>query len=223
MGQQQEAHQQQQQQTEKMCGPPCFRSVCGMPLQKAVYIIGLIELIITVIVTIANVVKYSQFVNEEDCQGKDVCIGPIIKYCVFDAFFGILCSVLLFIGARMRHRCLLISGFSSLSAAASSTSTSSSSATGQAWRTGCPSPTWSSTPPSPWWSSPSPRSVAPPTAVLSTTMVLRQLTRLEEIFYNLCYHLPIIHAFQSSQNRYKWNLLTNVFLSRSLAPIIVLL
>merc|ERR1712211_19901 len=97
--QQQEAHQQQQQQTEKMCGPPCFRSVCGMPLQKAVYIIGLIELIITVIVTIANV---------EDCEGKDVCIGPIIKYCVFDAFFGILCSVLLFIGARMRHRCLLI-------------------------------------------------------------------------------------------------------------------
>merc|ERR1712227_299948 len=94
--QQQEAHQQQQQQTEKMCGPPCFRSVCGMPLQKAVYIIGLIELIITVIVTIANVVKYSQFVNEEDCEGKDVCIGPIIKYCVFDAFFGILCSILIF-------------------------------------------------------------------------------------------------------------------------------
>merc|ERR1712200_101297 len=87
--QQQGAHQQQQQQKEKMCGPPCFRSVCGMPLQKAVYIIGLIELIITVIVTTANVVKYSQFVNEGDCQGKDVCIGPIIKYCVFDAFFGI--------------------------------------------------------------------------------------------------------------------------------------
>merc|ERR1712048_1517109 len=106
--QQQGAHQQQQQQRKKMCGPPCFKSVCGLPLQKAVYIIGLIELIITVIVTIANVVKYSQFVNEEDCQGKDVCIGPIIKYCVFDAFFGILCSVLLFIGARMRHRCLLI-------------------------------------------------------------------------------------------------------------------
>merc|ERR1712203_506214 len=94
--QQQEAHQQQKQQREKMCGPPCFRSVCGMPLQKAVYIIGLIELIITVIVTIANVVKYSQFINEEDCEGKDVCIGPIIKYCVFDAFFGILCCILLF-------------------------------------------------------------------------------------------------------------------------------
>merc|ERR1712152_123884 len=93
--QQQGAHQQQKQQREKMCGPPCFRSVCGMPLQKAVYIIGLIELIITVIVTIANVVKYSQFVNENDCEGKDVCIGPIIKYCVFDAFFGILCSILL--------------------------------------------------------------------------------------------------------------------------------
>merc|ERR1712077_95329 len=93
---------------KKMCGQPCFRSVCGIPLQTAVYIIGLVELIITVIVTIANVVKYSKFVNEEDCEGKDVCIGPIIKYCVFDAFFGILCSVLLFIGARMRHRCLLI-------------------------------------------------------------------------------------------------------------------
>merc|ERR1711890_118342 len=82
---------------KKMCGQPCFRSVCGMPLQKAVYIIGLVELIITVLVTIANVVKYSKFVNEEDCEGKDVCIGPIIKYCVFDAFFGILCSILLFI------------------------------------------------------------------------------------------------------------------------------
>merc|ERR1712092_45268 len=79
MGQQQRAHQQKQQR-EKMCGPPCFRSVCDMPLQKAVYIIGLIELIITVIVTIANVVKYSQFVNEDDCEGKDVCIGPSIKY-----------------------------------------------------------------------------------------------------------------------------------------------
>ena len=93
-----------------MCGPPCFRSVCGFPLQKAVYIIGLVELTITVIVTIANVVKYSKNVTEdgEFCEGKDVCIGPIIKYCVFDAFFGILCSILLFIGARMRHRCLLI-------------------------------------------------------------------------------------------------------------------
>merc|ERR1711963_265460 len=175
--QQQGAHQQQQQQRENMCGPPCFRSVCGMPLQKAVYIIGLIELIITVIVTIANVAKYSQFVNGEDCEGKDVCIGA------FSSF-----------------------GFSSLSAAASSTSTSSSSATGRAWRTGCPSLTWSSTPPSPWWSSPSRRSAAPPAAGLSTTMVPHQLTRPEEIFYNLCNHLPIKHAFQSSQNKYKWNL-----------------
>merc|ERR1739840_78808 len=93
-----------------MCGPPCFTSVCGLPLQKAVYIIALVELMITVIVTIANVVKYSKGIDSGDveCEGKDVCIGPIIKYCVFDAFFGILCSILLFIGARMRHRCLLI-------------------------------------------------------------------------------------------------------------------
>merc|ERR1712088_1266738 len=88
------------QEEGKMCGPPCFRSVCGFPLQKAVYIIGLVELTITVIVTIANVVKYSKNVTEdgEFCEGKDVCIGPIIKHCVFDDF----------IGARMRHRCLLI-------------------------------------------------------------------------------------------------------------------
>merc|ERR1712119_258208 len=112
MGSRRKQAEKQQQQGEegnsKMCGQPCFRSVCGMPLQTAVYIIGLVELIITVIVTIANVGKYSKFVNEEDCEGKDVCIGPIIKYCVFDAFFGILCSILLFMGARMRHRCLLI-------------------------------------------------------------------------------------------------------------------
>merc|ERR1711992_510414 len=77
------------QEEGKMCGPPCFRSVCGFPLQKAVYIIGLVELTITVIVTIANVVKYSKNVNEdgEFCEGKDVCIGPIIKHCVFDVFF----------------------------------------------------------------------------------------------------------------------------------------
>merc|ERR1712223_495917 len=74
--QQQEAHHQQQQQREKMCGPPCLRSVCGVPLQKAVYIIGLIELIITVIVTIANVVKYSQFVNEEDSRAKTSASAP---------------------------------------------------------------------------------------------------------------------------------------------------
>merc|ERR1712110_620839 len=77
------------QEEGKMCGPPCFRSVCGFPLQKAVYIIGLVELTITVIVTIANVVKYSKNVTEdgEFCEGKDVCIGPIIKHCVFDAFY----------------------------------------------------------------------------------------------------------------------------------------
>merc|ERR1711956_122506 len=112
MGSRRKGAEKQRQQGEegssRMCGQPCIRSVCGMNLQTAVYIIGLVELIITVIVTIANVVKYSKLVNEEDCEGKDVCIGPIIKYCVFDAFFGILCSILLFIGARMRQRCLLI-------------------------------------------------------------------------------------------------------------------
>merc|ERR1712141_127590 len=106
----QENKQRNNNKEKKMCGQPCFRSVCGLPLQKAVYIIALVELIITVIVTIANVVKYSKGIDSGDveCEGKDVCIGPIIKYCVFDAFFGILCSILLLVGAKLHHRCLLI-------------------------------------------------------------------------------------------------------------------
>merc|ERR1712141_306058 len=75
------------QEEGKMCGPPCFRSVCGFPLQKAVYIIGLVELTITVIVTIANVVKYSKNVTEdgEFCEGKDGCIVKYLYvFCVSD-------------------------------------------------------------------------------------------------------------------------------------------
>merc|ERR1711918_193829 len=174
------------QEEGKMCGPPCFRSVCGFPLQKAVYIIGLVELTITVIVTIANVVKYSKNVTEdgEFCEGKDVCIGPIIKHCVFDAFFGIICSILLFIGARMRHRCLLIfwilitlgcsikflyvffvSDWTSLE-------------------------DWVSISYLAFYTAvtlvvvPSPRSAGPPRVALSMTMEHRQHTKLEKIFYN---------------------------------------
>ena len=40
---------------------------------------------------------------------QDVCIGPIIKYAVFDAFFGVGCSLLLIFGAHLRNNCLLIS------------------------------------------------------------------------------------------------------------------
>merc|ERR1711997_1062711 len=93
-----------------MCGPLCFTSVCGLPLQKAVYIIALVELMITVIVTIANVVKYSKGIDSGDveCEGKDVCIGPIIKYCVFDAFFGILCSILITAGCSIKYLIVFI-------------------------------------------------------------------------------------------------------------------
>merc|ERR1712241_1458040 len=93
-----------------MCGPPCFTSVCGLPLQKAVYIIALVELMITVIVTIANVVKYSKGIDSGDveCEGKDVCIGPIIKYCVFDAFFGILFSILIPAGCSIKYLIVFI-------------------------------------------------------------------------------------------------------------------
>eukprot|EP00092_Neocalanus_flemingeri_P048189 GFUD01054915.1.p1 GENE.GFUD01054915.1~~GFUD01054915.1.p1 ORF type:complete len:211 (+),score=45.79 GFUD01054915.1:202-834(+) len=91
-----------------MCGrEPCFRSVFGIPLQKAVLIVGIIELSITIIATILNVLRFADgYVN--DCDGEDVCIGPLIKYSVFDAFFGIACSLLLIFGAKRKNKCLLV-------------------------------------------------------------------------------------------------------------------
>merc|ERR1712055_1095767 len=96
---------------ERMCGKPCFSSVCGLAPNKSVLAIGVAELVITAIVTAANVWKYARKIDieGEECEGKDVCIGPIIKHCVFDAFFGILCALLLVFGAKMRNSCLLIS------------------------------------------------------------------------------------------------------------------
>ena len=35
-------------------------------------------------------------------QDKDVCVGPLIKYTVFDAFFGALCGVLLILGSLQK-------------------------------------------------------------------------------------------------------------------------
>jgi len=94
-----------------MCGGgPCFHTFFGIPLQLTVIIIGVIELVITIIATILNVVKFAQFVDpySDECEGKDVCIGPLIKYSVFDAFFGVVCALLLIIGAHTRNHCMLI-------------------------------------------------------------------------------------------------------------------
>ena len=99
-----------------MCGgQPCFTSVCGISLKKAVLIVGIVELAITVVATILNIIKYAAAVGafDEDfgseCKDKDVCIGPIIKYAVFDGFFGVGCALLLIFGAHLRNHCLLIS------------------------------------------------------------------------------------------------------------------
>ena len=35
-------------------------------------------------------------------QDKDVCVGPLIKYTVFDAFFGALCGILLILGSLQK-------------------------------------------------------------------------------------------------------------------------
>ena len=49
------------QETRAMCGGgPCFNTFFGIPLQLTVIIIGVIELIITIVATILNVVKFAQ-------------------------------------------------------------------------------------------------------------------------------------------------------------------
>ena len=40
------------------------------------------------------------FLFQLNIKIADVCVGPLLKYAVFDAFFGILCSLLLIGGAR---------------------------------------------------------------------------------------------------------------------------
>ena len=99
----------------EMCGSrPCFKSVFGLDLGTAVIIIGVLELVVTIIATVLNVIKYSERYDGfgEECEDKDVCIGPLIKYTVFDAFSGVLCSVILITGAHLRNRCLIITWIS---------------------------------------------------------------------------------------------------------------
>ncbi|XP_023340821.1 uncharacterized protein LOC111710879 [Eurytemora carolleeae] len=91
-----------------MCGKPLFNSVCGLSLQNSVIIVGVVELIITVVATVLNVLKYSQGYDRTECEKVDVCIGPLIKYSVFDALFGVVCSLMLIFGAKTRNVCLLI-------------------------------------------------------------------------------------------------------------------
>ena len=65
----------------EMCGSrPCFKSVFGLDLATAVIIIGVLELLVTIIATVLNVVKYTKHFDdpvayEEECADKDVCIG----------------------------------------------------------------------------------------------------------------------------------------------------
>ena len=59
-----------------MCGGrPCFASVCGISLQRSVIIVGILELILTVIATILNIVKYAKSIGALDddyseCEDK---------------------------------------------------------------------------------------------------------------------------------------------------------
>ena len=89
---------------------PCFSSCFGLPLQTTVIIVGIIELVITIIATFLNVVKLTRKIDTEgeECKGKDICIGPLIKYSVFDASFGVLLAFCLIFGGYLRNHCLLV-------------------------------------------------------------------------------------------------------------------
>jgi len=94
-----------------MCGKPLVNSCFGISLSRSVIAIGVIELVITVVATILNVVKFSRGWEDrygEECDKVDVCIGPLIKYSVFDALFGVVCSIMLIVGGNSRNVCLLI-------------------------------------------------------------------------------------------------------------------
>ena len=42
------------------------------------------------------------FKRIDNNQDKDVCVGPLIKYTVFDAFFGALCGFLLILASLQK-------------------------------------------------------------------------------------------------------------------------
>ena len=66
-----------------MCSnKPCITSVCGLQLKICVVIIGALELLVTLIASVLNIVKYSVSYDdseayERECQNKDVCIGEL--------------------------------------------------------------------------------------------------------------------------------------------------
>ena len=66
----------------KMCpGQPCFTTVFGQNIRLVLLHIGLLELVLTLVVTTLNLIKYTKNLHlvGEDCATKDVCLGPLIK------------------------------------------------------------------------------------------------------------------------------------------------
>jgi len=100
------------------CGTePLLDSVFGIPLRRSVFLAGVVQLFITIITTIFSTIQYAQYRNSaygDLCDGTDWCIGPLLRFAVFDALSG-----LLMCGAKQESRCLLVSwmvftGFCSL-------------------------------------------------------------------------------------------------------------
>merc|ERR1712026_514823 len=65
---------------------------------------------ITVVASIVNTVRYSQYREDlgENCLANEFCLGPLIKFAVWDGLFGTVSALLLIFGARSESNCLLV-------------------------------------------------------------------------------------------------------------------
>jgi len=93
-----------------------IESFFGIPLQKAVYGIGIFKLVLTLILAIISIVGRSLVpCRDEDgdlLEGGDIkCVGPYIRQIFFDLFIPLTCALLLIYGAKRKSSCLLLIWF----------------------------------------------------------------------------------------------------------------
>merc|ERR1719397_259708 len=91
-------------------------SFFGIPLQKAVYGIGIFKLVLTLILAIISIVGRSLVPCENEdgdlLEGGDIkCVGPYIRQIFFDLFIPLTCALLLIYGAKRKSSCLLLIWF----------------------------------------------------------------------------------------------------------------
>ena len=84
--------------------------VCGLPLQRAVTIIGVCQLVFAAIVSIVNLADSNCWSYRSiDSLGNDInCWGPLAWHVLADSVFSVACALLLIFGARRPfpgHQC----------------------------------------------------------------------------------------------------------------------